>query len=39
VQFTPRSACQQQAWQTAQSVLVDVADRADLLELTPPAAR
>jgi hypothetical protein len=39
VQFTLRSACQQQAWQTAQSVLIDVADRADLLELTPPAAR
>jgi hypothetical protein len=38
VQFTLRTSAVQQTWQ-AQPVFVDVADRSDLLELTPPTAR
>ena len=39
VQFTLRTSAQQHAWQTGQPVFIDVADRSDLLELTPPTAR
>jgi hypothetical protein len=39
VQFTLRTSALQQSWQVSQPVFIDVADRSDLLELTPPTAR
>jgi Mg-chelatase subunit ChlD len=39
VQFTLRSSALQHSWQTSQPTIIDVADRSDLLELSPPTAR
>lgn len=36
VQFTPRDLAQSRSWRTAQPAIVDVSDRQDLLEVSPP---
>ena len=38
IQFTPRELALARTWRTAQPTIVDVSDRQDLLEITPPAA-